>query len=118
MIQQRTSEDPKKFIGAICVAYSEVLDGRRSPEQVSRWLSEDCYLELSRKTKRANAIRGTSNTAKSNEFFRFRKVALFPGAKSCIESVVLMQSKDRVRTIAAKLQPIYGKWRITEIWVF
>lgn len=118
MLKQRIALDPKRSMGEICIAYSEVLDGRRGSEQIARWLTEACYNELNARSTELAAKRRQEKKTVSREFFRFRKAGLFPTCKNCIEGVVVMESKTGIRTLAVKMQPINGKWRVTEIRVF
>lgn len=118
MSSTKVVSDPRQSLGKICVAYSEVLEGRRGPEQMSRWLTEECYLELCNTAFREARDRFLNPGAAVRTFYRFRKAAMFPTSKGNLEGVVLMQSQEGIRTIAVKLIPIHGKWRISELVIF
>lgn len=118
MLKNKVVTDPRQSLGKICVAYSEVLEGRRGPEQMSRWLTEECYLELCTMAFDAARKRFLNPGKADNTFYRFRRAAMFPTSRGSLEGVVLMESKQGIRTIAVKLLPIHGKWRVSELLIF
>lgn len=95
--------------------YVDILSGMRGPEQLSRWLSEDTYIEVAREHSLQHRARMAKKVANQRELFRVMRAEIFPSSKNTIEAVVLVKSNKTVQAITMRLDIIFDRWRVTHL---
>ncbi len=109
------NSEVKQIIAQLGQVYVDILGGMRGPEQLSRWLTEETYLEVANQHCLENRARARKGEANQREFFAVATAETFPCPKNTIEAVVIVKSSNSVRAISMKLNKIYSRWRVTHI---
>ena len=105
----------RQVVAQIGQVYVDILGGMRQPEQLSRWLSEETYLQVLHEHVLKHRSRARNNQANQREFFRVLKAEIFPSRKNSIEAVVLVKSAKSVQAISMRLDIVFSRWRVTFI---
>lgn len=114
----KKSEDQaraRQVVAQIGQVYADILGGMRQPEQLSKWLSEETYLQVSHEHIMKHRARARNNQANQREFFRVLKAEIFPSRKNAIEAVVLVKSAKSIQAISMRLDVVFTRWRVTHI---
>lgn len=105
----------QQIIAQIGQVYIDILGGMRGPEQLSRWLNEETYLQVCNEHSLQHRIRQKNRLANQREFFDVKKAEIFPSKKNSIEAVILIKSPNTVRAISLRMDIIFDRWRVTHI---
>jgi hypothetical protein len=108
-------ENPELKIALLATALTEVISGVRGVEQLSGDLNEHVYECLKRRAEmkaRARSSLLKKPLVQSNRVVRVR--IQFP-AEGVLESVVIMQGRNRSRAVTIRLEALYDRWRATEV---
>lgn len=93
-------------------AVVEVLGGRRSPAQLTRWMTHEVHLVLGvRAAASARALRRTGREPV------VKSVRLSSPADGIVEASAVVIDTDRVRALAMRLEGLDGRWRVTALEV-
>jgi hypothetical protein len=109
-----TQASPAKLFAEISTAYIEILAGVRRPEQLSRWLSDKAYYDISQRSMRRarqQALVGPS----TRPTIIFRQSKIFPTDKGAYQGVVLLEISSVLRAVSVRAEMVHGRFRITEI---
>lgn len=101
--------DPTQVAATVVRAAVEVLDGRRSLNQIRSWLTPQVALQLAERTRLELAIPDREETAGP---IRIRKVHLVRFGDRA-EATVLIDTMHRTRAAAARLEARHGAWRVS-----
>ena len=105
----------KQIVAQLGQVYADILSGMRGPEQLSRWLNEETYLQVSNEHTLRHRARMRSKQANQREFFRVLKAEIFPSCKNTIEAVILVKSHKSIHAITLRMDVIFRRWRVTHI---
>lgn len=108
-------ENARKIIAQLGQVYADILSGMRGPEQLSRWLSEDTYMQVANEHSLRHRARMRTNKANQRDFFRVLKAEIFPSGKNSIEAVILVKSPKSVQAISLRMDVVFSRWKVTHI---
>jgi len=113
-IVRKDQNNPANFFAEISTAYVEILAGVRRPEQLSRWLSDKAYYDISQRSKRQMRRQAlTGQNIRPTILIRNSKV--FPTDANAFQGVVLLEISGAIRAISVRAERIHGRFRVTEI---
>lgn len=107
--EEVTVGDPTQVAAIVVRAAVEVLDGRRSLNQIRRWLTPQVALQLAERTRLELAVPDRDTSAGP---IRIRKVHMVRFGDRA-EATVLVDMADRTRAAAARLEARHGAWRVS-----
>lgn len=110
----KTQPSPAKLFAEISTAYIEILAGVRRPEQLSRWLSDKAYYDISQRSirrARQQALVGPS----TRPTIILRQSKIFPTDKGAYQGVVLLEISSVLQAVSVRAEMVHGRFRITEI---
>ena len=110
----KTQPSPAKLFAEISTAYIEILAGVRRPEQLSRWLSDNAYYDISQRSMRRarqQALVGPS----TRPTIILRQSKIFPTDKGAYQGVVLLEISSVLQAVSVRAEMVHGRFRITEI---
>lgn len=109
--------DPAPLIDNLTRCVIEILAGARELEQISRWVSDEVYLNLLKRVviaARARQARGQAPKRPSVSIGTRRVTAPRDGV---VEAVVVVHGRGRSRAVALRLEGLDRRWRATAIHV-
>jgi hypothetical protein len=95
-------------------AAMEVASGMRSPTQLVRWTGLEVQAMLTRRGALAARARAATSPFLRNRPY-VRSVRMSSPAEGVWEVAAVIQSDDRVRAVALRLEDQDGRWRVTEL---
>jgi len=109
-----TQKSPAKLFAEIATAYIEILAGVRRPEQLSRWLSDKAFYDVSQRSMR-RARQQELVGASSRPTIILRQSKIFPTDKDAFQGVVLLEISSVLRAVSVRAKMLNGRFRIIEI---
>ena len=109
--------DPAPLIENLARCVVEVLGGARELEQLARWVSEDVYRGILRRSVLAQRARTLAGTAVARPVLRIGSVIVTSPRDGIIEGVVIAHSRRRARAVAIRLEGVDRRWRAVAIHV-
>jgi hypothetical protein len=113
--------DPSPSLQAIATGVIEVIAGTRQVEQLSRFLSDDVYQRLAKRSLEAQAARKEKAAGNPDARpvmrpnFMVKTIHNTSPCDGVIESVVLINGSKRTRAISIRLEGINSRWRATVV---
>jgi hypothetical protein len=110
--------DPRPLIENLARCVIEVLAGARDLEQISRWVTDDVYRHLLKRTvlsARARQAKGQQPPVRPT--FTMGGVIICEPADGVVEAVVIIRGRARARAVALRLEGLDRRWRATAIHV-
>ena len=104
-----TAGDPTQVAATVVRAAVEVLDGRRSLNQIRGWLTPEVAQQLAERTRLELAI---PDRGEPMAPVRIRKVHMVRFGDRA-EATVIIDMADRTRAAAARLEARSGAWRVS-----
>ncbi len=116
---QRTADlpDPEPLIANLTRCVLEVIAGARELEQLARWVTDDVYTRLMRRVSFAARSRALKGTPAQRPRFAILSTRTFEPAPGVVEATVVVQTPQRVRAVALRLEGLDRRWRATSISV-
>ncbi|HEY0247563.1 MAG TPA: Rv3235 family protein [Gryllotalpicola sp.] len=116
---QRTAElpDPEPLLINLTRCVIEVIAGARELEQLTRWVSDDVYLQLVRRVSFAARARAVKGVSPQRPRLVVRSIHTFEPASGVIEAAVMVEMPQRLRAVALRLEGLDRRWRATSISV-
>lgn len=108
-------EGAKQIIAQLGQVYADILSGMRGPEQLSKWLNEETYTQVSNEHTLRHRSRMRNKQANQREFYRVLKAEIFPSMKNTIEAVILVKSPKSIQAISLRMDVVFNRWRVTHI---
>ncbi|MFW0154442.1 Rv3235 family protein [Rothia sp. P6271] len=107
----------------ISVAILEVFAGRRPPQHIARWLSQECYQRVTQRAQLTQQLLRQQNTRTRIKPFATPKTQLPKPRRAKAQKVrtdtfevcLIMEDLTRVRAIAMKVEKVFSKWKITAL---
>ncbi|EIC92082.1 hypothetical protein IMCC13023_05610 [Candidatus Aquiluna sp. IMCC13023] len=109
-----TQTSPAKLFAEISTAYIEILAGVRRPEQLSRWLSDKAYYDISQRSMRRARQQALVGPG-TRPTIILRQSKIFPTDKGAFQGVVLLEISSVLRAVSVRAEMVHGRFRITEI---
>lgn len=117
--RQRTSTgdlpDPEPLLIALTRGVLEVLAGVREPEQLARWLTDEPYRSLVTRAGMAVRARSAKRQAVMRPVYAIRSIRHSAPADGVIEAVVIVETTQRTRAVALRLEGMDSRWRATSL---
>jgi hypothetical protein len=108
-------KEPSVFIAGIATGINEVITGLRPVDQLHGVLNEFVYESLKRRANsraQARLGKGTNSKIPPKNVLRVRYQS---PAEGVIESVVLLDDKQRSQAVTIRLEAVHNCWRATNI---
>lgn len=119
--QQPTSTsalpNPRPLIENLTRCVIEVLAGARDLEQISRWVTDDVYRHLLKRTVLSARARQAKGQASARPTFVIGTVITCEPKDGVVEAVVIVRGRARSRAVALRLEGLDHRWRATAIHV-
>ncbi|WP_243696906.1 Rv3235 family protein [Labedella endophytica] len=109
--------DPAPLLENLARCVVEVLGGARELEQLARWVSEDVYRGILRRSVLAQRARTLSGAPVARPVLRIGSVVVTSPRDGVIEGVVVAHSRRRARAVAIRLEGVDRRWRAVAIHV-
>jgi hypothetical protein len=107
--------DPEPLLTALTRGALEVLAGVREPEQLARWLTNEPYRSLVTRAGMAVRARSARRQSVMRPVFAIRSIRLASPADGVIESVIIVDTPQRTRAVALRLEGMDNRWRATSL---
>jgi hypothetical protein len=107
--------DPKPLLVNLTSYVLEVIAGARDVEQLMRWVTQDVYDSLVRRVAVSTVARTVTGRTVHRPQLVVRRVHVSEPCDGVVESVVVVQTPVRVRSIAIRLEGMDRRWRASAI---
>jgi hypothetical protein len=109
--------DPRPLIENLARCVVEILAGARDLEQISRWVTDDVYRHLLKRTVLSARARQAKGQPPVRPTFTIGGVITCEPKDGVVESVVIVRGRARSRAVAIRLEGLDRRWRATAIHV-
>ncbi|GAA3652817.1 Rv3235 family protein [Microbacterium marinilacus] len=109
--------DPEPLLTALTRGVLEVLAGVREPEQLARWLTDEPYRSLVTRAALAVRARSARRAPAMRPVYALRSIRHSSPADGVVEAVVVVETPQRTRAVALRLEGIDRRWRATSLSV-
>lgn len=117
--EQRSSSsalpNPQPLVENLTRCVIEILAGARDLEQVARWVTDDVYRHLLKRTVLSARARHAKGQSPGRPAFALGSTMISEPADGVVEAVVIVRGKARTRAVALRLEGLDGRWRATAI---
>ena len=117
--EQRSSSsalpNPQPLVENLTRCVIEILAGARDLEQVSRWVTDDVYRHLLKRTVLSARARHAKGQSPVRPTFTLGSTTICEPADGIVEAVVVVRGKARTRAVAVRLEGLDSRWRATAI---
>lgn len=107
--------DPTPLIENLTRCVIEILAGARDLEQISRWVTDDVYRHLLKRTVLSARARQAKGRAATRPSFSIGAARTCEPRDGVMEAVVIVRGRARVRAVALRLEGLDARWRATAI---
>lgn len=108
---------PKPIIAGLTRNVVEILAGARDLDQVARWVSDDVYKMLLKRTVLSARARQARGERVSRPAITLGPTHCSEPADGVVEAVTVVHGRGRSRSVAIRLEGIDRRWRATAIAV-
>lgn len=109
--------NPEPLLANLAAAAIEVIAGAREVEQMIRWVSEDVFQHLLRRSIIAERARAMKGVTPIRPRLRVQRTIVTEPADGIVEATVIVQLPTRCRAIALRLEGLDRRWIATAIHV-
>jgi hypothetical protein len=109
--------DPTPLVENLTRCVIEVLLGTRDVEQVARWVTEDTYLHLARRSIAARRTRALRRQRTTRAVYEIGSIVVTHPADGVVEAAAIVRSPGRTRAVAMRLEGLDSRWRATAMHV-
>ena len=95
----------------------EILAGARDLDQIARWVSDDVYRTLLKRTVLSTRARQARGERVSRPAITLGTTRVTEPADGIIEAVTIVHGRGRSRAVAIRLEGLDRRWRATAIAV-
>ena len=117
--EQRSSSSalphPQPLVENLTRCVIEILAGARDLEQVARWVTDDVYRHLLKRTVLSARARHAKGQSPVRPTFALGSTMICEPADGIVEAVVIVRGKARTRAVAIRLEGLDSRWRATAI---
>lgn len=114
---RRDLPDPEPLLVNLTRCVIEVLAGARELDQLARWVSDDVYRHLLKRTVLSARARAVKGQHPQRPAITIGRLSISEPADGVIEAVVMVHSKARSRAVALRLEGLDNRWRASAIHV-
>lgn len=107
--------DPTPLIENLTRCVIEILAGARDLEQISRWVTDDVYRHLLKRTVLSARARQAKGRVASRPSFSIGSARVCEPRDGVVEAVVIVRGRARVRAVALRLEGLDARWRASAI---
>jgi hypothetical protein len=108
---------PQPIIESLTRNVVEILAGARDLDQVARWVTDDVYRVLLKRTVLSARARQARGERVSRPAITLGPPRISEPADGVIEAVTIVHGRGRSRAVAVRLEGIDRRWRATAIAV-
>lgn len=109
--------DPEPLLVGLTRSALEVMAGAREAEQLLRWVTQDVYVTLLKRSVLAARAREVKGVAPRRPQFAVLRTRVTHPCDGVVEGVVIVENPVRVRAVAIRLEGMDGRWRASAISV-
>jgi len=117
--EQRSSSsalpNPRPLVENLTRCVIEILAGARDLEQVARWVTDDVYRHLLKRTVLSARARQAKGQSPTRPTFTLGSTVICEPADGIVEAVVVVRGRARTRAVAIRLEGLDSRWRATAI---
>jgi len=95
----------------------EILAGARDLDQIARWVSDDVYRTLLKRTVLSARARQARGERVSRPAITLGRTRISEPADGVVEAVTVVHGRGRSRAVAIRLEGLDRRWRATAIAV-
>lgn len=107
--------DPAPLVENLTRCVIEVLAGARDLDQIARWVTDDVYRHLLKRTVLSARARRAKGQTVTRPSFSMGSVRLCEPRDGAVEAVVIVRGRARTRAVAMRLEGLDKRWRATAI---
>jgi len=108
---------PEPLLEKLALCVVEILSGAREVEQIARWVTDDVYQNVLKRTSIATRARRIRGRSASRPAFTIGRTLVCEPRDGVIEAVVMVNNRQRGRAVAIRLEGFDGRWRASAITV-
>jgi hypothetical protein len=108
---------PRPLIENLTRCVIEILAGARDLEQISRWVTDDVYRHILKRTVLSARARHAKGQPSARPAFAIGSVIECEPRDGVVEAVVIVRGRARTRAVALRLEGLDHRWRATAIHV-
>lgn len=112
-----TLPSPNGMLEGLTRSVVEILAGARDLDQISRWVSDDVYRNLLKRTVLSARARQARGERVSRPTITLGRTLITEPADGVIEAVTIVHGRGRSRAVAIRLEGVDRRWRATAIAV-
>ncbi|GAB3585352.1 hypothetical protein GCM10027406_33490 [Leifsonia lichenia] len=109
--------DPAPLAANLALCVVEVLAGARSIDQLSRWVSDDVFIHLLRRSAIAARTRQVTGATVQRPRLWLGDPVIARPQDGVVEAVVIVHQPSRSRAVAMRLDAVKERWRASAISV-
>ena len=110
-----TLPDPEPLIVNLTRCVIEILAGARDLEQIARWVTDDVYRHLLKRTVLSARARQAKGQAVVRPTFTIGSTTMCEPRDGVVEAVVIVRGRARTRAVAVRLEGLDRRWRASAI---
>ncbi|MBH0129602.1 Rv3235 family protein [Salinibacterium sp. NK8237] len=107
--------DPTPLVENLTRCVIEVLAGARDLEQIARWVTDDVYRHLLKRTVLSARARRAKGQPVTRPTFSMGSIRLCEPRDGAVEAVIIVRGRARTRAVAIRLEGLDKRWRATAI---
>lgn len=109
--------DPEPLLINLTRSVLEIFAGARDLEQLSRWVTDDVYATLLKRTMLASRARAVKGQVAQHLAVNIARVIMSEPRDGVVEAVVIVHGRARSRAVAIRLEGLDQRWRATALSV-
>ncbi len=109
--------NPRPLVENLTRCVIEILAGARDLEQISRWVTDDVYRHLLKRTVLSARARQAKGQPSARPTFAIGSVIMCEPKDGVVETVVVVRGRARTRAVALRIEGLDRRWRATAIHV-
>jgi len=110
-----TLPDPEPLIVNLTRCVIEILAGARDLEQIARWVTDDVYRHLLKRTVLSARARQAKGQSVVRPTFTIGSTTMCAPRDGVVEAVVIVRGRARTRAVAVRLEGLDRRWRASAI---
>jgi hypothetical protein len=109
--------DPRPLLENLARAGYEIIVGARDLTQIARWVTDLVYRDLLRRVVLGTRVRRRHNTPVRRPNVSLLSVRTCEPRDGVVEGTVILNTGNRVRAVAIRLEGMDGRWRAAVLTV-
>ncbi|NYD66637.1 Rv3235 family protein [Agromyces atrinae] len=114
-LDRTTLPDPDPLLVNLTRCTMEVLAGARDIEQLARWVSDDAFRHLLKRSILADRARRVKGVAPTRPVLTVGRIMRGAPTDGVVEAVIMVHQRARSRAVAIRLEEFKGRWRAAAI---